>query len=245
MSYPSFGQGLSSLSRLPSGLRFSASLLAAPLLLGSLVAAPQAPAHASTINPALQSITPGTVGGNPGFTGTLGYSFTLTKPYAVTSLGFYDDLDDGLLSPHMVGIFDANTQALLVSATLPSGTATVLQNNFRWLTVPEFVLAPGSYVMGATSSGDPTTFDPFLFDGFDPVVSGGFSLDGPSLSESGSGTVVAFPTVDEGVPYGFFGANMAGHTPAPGPLPLLGAASALAWSRKMRRRLGAGRTLPS
>jgi len=215
------------------------SLLAAPLLLGALVATPQAPARAFAINPALQSITPGTVSGDPGFIGTVGYNFSLSKPYAVTSLGFYDDLDDGLLSSHMVGIFDANTQALLVSATLPSGSANPLQNGFRWLAVPEFVLAPGSYVMAATSSGDPANFDPFLYDAYDPVVSGGFSLGGASLSEGGSGTVVAYPTVDEGVPYGFFGPNMAGHTPAPGPLPVLGAASALAWSRKMRRRLGA------
>jgi len=185
------------------------------LLLGALVAAQQVPARASTINPALQSITPGTISGDPSFSGTVGYNFNLTKPYIVTSLGFYDDLDDGLLSSHMVGIFDATTQALLVSATLQSGTADLLQNGFRWLSVPEFVLAPGSYVMGATSSGDPNSFDPFLYAGVDPVVSDGFVLGTSSLSESGSGNVLAFPTIDEGVPYGFIGPNMAGRSPVP------------------------------
>ena len=218
-----------------------AALLAAPLLLGALVAPPTVQARPLTINPALQSITPGTVGGNDGFSGTAGYSFTLTKPYAVTQLGFYDDLNDGLLSSHMVGIFDASTQALLVSATLSSGSTNPLQDGFRWLSVPEFVLAPGSYVMAASLSGDPNSFDPFIFNGTNPVVSDGFVLNTASLSELGSGTVLDFPTVDEGAPYGFIGPNMAGNAPAPapGPLPVLGAASALAWSRKMRRRIGA------
>jgi hypothetical protein len=183
------------------------------LLLGALAGATQVPARASTINPALQSITPGVVGGDPGFSGTVGYNFSLTVPYTVNYLGFYDDLNDGLLSSHMVGIFDATTQALLVSATLPSGTGSVLQNGFRWESVAEVVLAPGSYVMGATTSGVPTSFDPMLYSGTDPVVSNGFVLGTSSLDESGSGTVVAFPTIDEGVPYGFFGPNMAGSVP--------------------------------
>ena len=220
-----------------------AALLAAPLLLGALVVPPTVQARPLTINPALQSITPGSVGGDPGFSGTVGYSFTLTKPYAVTELGFYDDLNDGLLSSHMVGIFDASTQALLVSATLSSGSSNPLQDGFRWLSVPEFVLAPGSYVMAASLSGDPNSFDPVIYNGTNPVVSDGFVLNTASLSELGSGTVLDFPTVDEGVPYGFIGPNMAGYAPAPapapGPLPVLGAASALAWSRKMRRRIGA------
>lgn len=216
-----------------------AALLAAPLLLGALVAAPTAPARALSINPALQAITPGTVGGNPGFTGSAGYNFNLSQPYAVTFLGFYDDLNDGLLSSHMVGIFDANTQALLVSGTVPSGTANPLQNGFRWLSIPEFVLAPGSYVIAATLSGDPASFDPFLYAGIDPVVSDGFILNSASLSESGSGTVVAFPTLDEGVPFGFFGPNMATHPVAtvPGPLPVLGAAAAFGFSRRLRKRV--------
>jgi len=83
---------------------------------------------------------------------------------------------------------------------------------------------------------DPSFFDPFIYDGVNPVVSDGFILGSASLSESGSGTVVAFPTLDEGAPFGFFGPNLAG-TPVPGPLPALGAVSALAWSRRLRHRI--------
>ena len=140
-------------------------------------------------------------------------------------------------SAHTVGIFDASSQALLVSGILPSGSAGTLQDGFRWQSIPEVLLMPGNYVMAATSSGDPASFDPFLYEGTNPVTADGFNLDGTSLSASGSGTVLSFPGYDEGLSYGFFGPNMAGYTPAPGPLPLLGAASALAWSRRLRSRL--------
>ena len=230
-------------SRLP-GLRRRASLLAAPLLLGSLVAASQAPAQALSISPALQAISPGTVGGDPSFSGSLGYSFSLSQAYVVSALGFYDEQQDGLLSSHMVGIFDATSQALLISGTVPSGSGSPLQAGFRWLSVPQQVLSPGSYVIAATSSGVPAVFDPFLYDGSDPVVIAGFSLGTASLAQAGSGSVVAFPSTDEGLPYGFIGPNFAS-PPVPGPLPVLGVAGALAWSRRLRCRLRASHNAAS
>jgi hypothetical protein len=220
--------------RLP-GLRRRVSRLAAPLLLAGLVAASQAPAQALSIRPALQAISPGSVGGDPSFSGSLGYSFNLSQPYVVSALGFYDELGDGLLSSHMVGIFDATSQALLISGTVPSGSGSPLLAGFRWLSVPQQVLNAGSYVIAATSSGDPASFDPFLYDGFDPVVSAGFSLGTASLTQAGSGFMVAFPTNNENLPYGFIGPNFA--SPVPGPLPVLGVAGALAWSRRLRCRL--------
>ena len=225
--------------RLP-GLRRRASRLATPLLLAGLVAASQAPAQALNISPALQAISPGSVGGSPSFSGSLGYNFNLGQPYVVSALGFYDELGDGLLSSHMVGIFDATTQALLISGTVPSGSGSPLLAGFRWLSVPQQVLSPGSYVIAATSSGDPASFDPFIFEGFDPVVSAGFSLGTASLAQAGSGSIVAFPNTDEGLPYGFIGPNFASQ-PVPGPLPVLGVAGSLAWSRRLRCRLRASR----
>jgi hypothetical protein len=204
------------------------------------VVASQAPARALSIVPALQAISPGSIGGDPSFSGSLGYNFNLSQPYAVSALGFYDELEDGLLSSHMVGIFDASTQALLISGTLPSGSGSPLQAGFRWLSVPLQVLNAGSYVIAATSSGDPAVFDPFLYNGFDPVLSAGFSLGTNSLSQIGSDSVVAFPNVDEGLSYGFIGPNFAS-PPVPGPLPVLGVAGALTWSRRLRLRLNAGR----
>jgi hypothetical protein len=210
-------------------------MLAGSLLLAPLALAPAAPARAFTVNPALKSITAGTIGGDPSFSGSLGFDFSLSKPYKVTALGFFDELEDGLLSYHMVGIFDAVTQNLLVSAILPKGTASLLKDGFRWISVPAQWLGAGDYVIAATTSGDPALFDPFQYDGTDPVTSPGVSLGDASLTLEGSGSVVAYPTINETLPYGFIGPNFA--SSVPGPLPLLGAASGFAWSRRLRSRV--------
>ena len=55
------------------------------------------------------------------------------------------------------------------------------------------------------------------------------------LTLEGSGSVVAYPTINETLPYGFIGPNFA--SSVPGPLPLLGAASGFAWSRRLRSRV--------
>ena len=176
------------------------------------------------------------MGGDASFTGSLGYSFTLSQPTAVSGLGFFDDQDDGLLSPHSIGLFEAGSQNLLLSTVVPAGSSAELLNGFRWMPVPMQVLNPGSYVLAATTSGDPSLFDPFLFSGFDPIEAAGFQIDPVSLSVSGSGTTVSFPTTDEALPLGFFGPNLASPAPAPAPLPLLGVGAALAWSRRLRLR---------
>ena len=129
-------------------------------------------------------------------------------------------------------------QALLISGTVPSGSGSPLLAGFRWLSVQQQVLNACSYVIAATSSGDPASFDPFLYEGFDPVVSAGFSLGTASLAQAGSGSIVAFPTNNENLPYGFIGPNFASQ-PVPGPLLVLGVAGALAWSRRLRCRLRA------
>jgi hypothetical protein len=135
-------------------------------------------------------------------------------------------------------------QALLISGTVPSGSGSPLLAGFRWLSVPQQVLNAGSYIIAATSSGDPASFDPFIFEGFDPVVSAGFSLGTASLAQAGSGFIVALPTNIENLPYGFIGPNFASQ-PVPGPLPVLGVAGALAWSLRLRCRLRASRHVVS
>jgi hypothetical protein len=74
-------------------------------------------------------------------------------------------------------------QALLISGTVPSGSGSPLLAGFRWLSVQQQVLNACSYVIAATSSGDPASFDPFLYEGFDPVVSAGFILGTASLAQ--------------------------------------------------------------
>ncbi len=168
--------------------------------------------------------------------GSLGHGFSLGVPLQISALGFLDADEDGLLATHAIGLFDAGSQTLLASASVPAGSGAWLQGGFRWVDIPLTTLPPGSYVIAATIAGDPATFDPVLFDATDPSGSTGFVMGSSSLSLAGSGTIVAFPSVDEGLPYGFVGPNLA-TSPVPGPLPLLGAGVAFRWSRRLRRRL--------
>ncbi|MFZ9752546.1 MAG: hypothetical protein ACO3B3_03185 [Cyanobium sp.] len=215
-------------------LRHRLSSLACTSLLGGAMLLAAAPALALNLRPSLPGFSGGNLGGDPSFSGSLGYSFSLNQSQTITALGFYDASEDGLLSSHGIGLYEATSQTLLASATVPAGSDSWLQNGFRWVPIPSLSLLSGSYVIAATSSGDPALFDPFLYettavDGIDGLVIG------TSLSESGSGTVVAFPSQDEGLAQGFFGPAYA-IAGTPGPLPLLGAGAALGWSRRLRLR---------
>lgn len=210
--------------------------LITPLGATLLACLPVSPAAALTLHPGLQSFTPGVVGGNENFAGTIGWDFRLERSFNIAALGFYDAEDPGLLSSHEVGIFDASSRALLVSGIVPAGTTAPLQNGFRWLSIPAVTLPAGSYVIAAVMPGTgASSFDPFFGDATDPVLAPGVVLDGKSLSGSASPASLVFPDTDEASFAGFYGPNFAEAVPTP--LPLAGAASALAWSRRLRRRL--------
>jgi hypothetical protein len=216
------------------------SLAAATLtmLAASLVASP---ARAQQIRPALQSFNSVSLGGDPSFKGTVGYRFTASTDLTVSALGYFDDLEDGLLSSHDVGIFAATSQQLLGSATIAAGSSAYLQGGFRWVAISPFTLAPGDYVIAATLPGDPTSFDPVNYSATDPVTIEGMILSSQSLTQAADPVSLVFPTVDEGVAYGFFGPGFATPVPTPGPLPLFGASAAFAWSRRLRRRTSGAR----
>lgn len=80
----------------------------------------------------------------------IGWEFSTAVPIAISGLAYFDANGDGLVDAHQVGIFDAGTSALLVSATVPSGSAGTLVNGFRTTPV-SFLLAPGRYVIGGQS----------------------------------------------------------------------------------------------
>ena len=211
--------------------------LVAPLGACLLSCLPITPAEAA-VNPALISFTPGVIGGNEDFAGTVGWDFRLERSLGVGSLGFYDAEDPGLLSSHEVGIFDATSRALLVRGTIPAGTAAPLYNGFRWLPIPSVTLPAGSYVIAAVLPGTgASSFDPFMALATDPVLIPGVVLNGKALSGAASPAALVFPDGDEDSFAGFFGPNFA---EVPGPLPLAGAATALGWSRRLRRRLRQG-----
>lgn len=82
---------------------------------------------------------------------SLGFRFTAKKDLNITALGFYDDLKDGIVGNHDVGIYDVATQQLLVSTTVvPSDPLTGF---FRYHTLGTPYVLPGGkdyYLMAVT-----------------------------------------------------------------------------------------------
>lgn len=78
---------------------------------------------------------------------SLGWSFTANTSIQVTALGFYDDLQNGLVQAHPVAIYDKATQALLASATV--SPTDPLSGYFRYvsLATPLALTAGNTYVV--------------------------------------------------------------------------------------------------
>lgn len=209
--------------------------LVASVLLGAAVVVPDG-ARAESAKPYVFPETIATVGGDPSFRGTIGYDVTLSQPLILNRLGFWDDFADGLLSSHTVSVFEGGSGALVASAVVPAGSGSLLQDGFRWISLPAIVLSPGRYVIGASMEGDPSLFDEVITDASSIATLEGvnFGPDQALISAPVAlGTPIAvnlIPTqVDGGA--GYFGPAM-----APGPLPLLGASAGWAWSRRLRAR---------
>jgi hypothetical protein len=83
---------------------------------------------------------------------TLGYAFTVSSPIRGTDLGVWDSGNDGFTDPHAVGIW-TSTGTLLAQTTITAGTPGKLTNGFRYLPIAPFILAPGTYTIGARYKG--------------------------------------------------------------------------------------------
>jgi hypothetical protein len=162
--------------------------------------------------------------------GTYGWTFTLSLPVVVQDLGYFDFGGNGLSVSHDVGIWDSGG-TLLVSATVPSGTAGFLQDNFRYTSATAVLLPIGTYTIGG--------FDPESADGI--IVSASITTASGityGASRSISGASLIFPTGDvhaNGDSY--FGPNFtfaAVPEPATTGLFLLGGAVAYAIARRRR-----------
>jgi hypothetical protein len=81
---------------------------------------------------------------------TIGWSFEVVEPIQVGWLGFYDQGDDGLREPHLVGIWDGDGQ-LLTSALVEAAQQQPLVGSYRYSSVDAVLLLPGdTYIIGAT-----------------------------------------------------------------------------------------------
>ena len=177
---------------------------------------------------------------------TLGWSFTVNQPIAVTALGFFDDAlspfgTTGLKQDHLVSLWTAGgtllTQTTITNASTPVASTAA---DGRWLfnDIPAVILTPGTYVIGALNSASAqcATCDYFRY--LDTATtSSAITFIEARENVSGNG----FPsTKDSARNAGYFGPDFA-FTPVPEPsmgilvgtMGLIGIGGAL-WRRSRR-----------
>ena len=132
-----------------------------------------------------------------------GWEFTLSSSVNVTALGVFDFGADGLSISHDVGIFDASTQALLTSATVPAGTAGFLDSGFRYVSLASSVnLGPGEYVIMMTMPKSNTDYQ--------HIEVSSETTSSPVTyvnSQFSNGSTLAYPTDEGAFAPGIFGPN--------------------------------------
>ena len=137
---------------------------------------------------------------------TFGWSFSVSDPIQVTQVGFWDGdnsvfdgpTGDGLLESHLVTIW-TSTGVQLAEGTVPSGTAGMLADGFRYTSlVSPILLVPGDYVIGAYTENPALDHMAFVA----PIITA------PEISYTGSREAVgdAFPA-PSGATRGIFGPN--------------------------------------
>jgi hypothetical protein len=119
--------------------------------------------QSSQASPTTALTFPSQPGTTAGFVnGTDGWEFIPVVDIQVTTLGYYDDSVNGLLTSHTVGILDTATQAL-VTPTVAVNSASTLDGLFRFESIAPVLLHTGQTytVAGATVFPfDPEVFNP-------------------------------------------------------------------------------------
>lgn len=161
---------------------------------------------------------------------SLGFTFTANTTFNVTSLGYYDDLGDGFLTAHDVGIFQGDGASgpgpLLASTTLAAGTSGTLgANDFRYQAIAPLTLIAGQTYTIAGLSPNIGTNDAWVYGGPSEVT--GFSvnpditipLDAARFIYLPPGGVLTDPS-DHFSDYQFYAVNFNGPTSIPEPAAL-------------------------
>jgi len=82
-----------------------------------------------------------------------GWEFRTKAPITVTHLGLYDGCDNGFDIAHPIGLWRESDSALLASGTISPGTVDPLLDHFRYIDIPDVLLAVGQdYVVGYYSA---------------------------------------------------------------------------------------------
>ena len=158
----------------------------------------------------------------------IGWQFSVSSPVTVSGLAYYDLGSNGLTQSHQVGIWDSRSSTLLVSATVPSGTAASLVDAYRVAPV-SYALGVGTYVIGGFTSGS----DSSIMEALSAVSAAGISyLEERQLSTSS----FEMPTSHSGSDIGIFGPNFTVASAVPEPVTVLLLGSGLVGLVGVRRR---------
>jgi PEP-CTERM motif-containing protein len=177
-----------------------------------------------------------TVTGN----GTYGFAFTAKTIQTIQALGVYDNGNDGLAGPAMVGLWviDPNgNETLLAEADVPAGTGGKLIDAFRYVAIAPVTLDTNPLVTYLVASYQPS--DPIT--SFNTGTGGTATLD-PYIAaiydyEAADSNGLIFPNVSQGRQGGFLGANFTTDAiAAPEPASLVVLGSGLAGLTSLRRR---------
>jgi hypothetical protein len=143
----------------------------------------------------------------------LGWEFYTDNAITVGALGVFQDATEiGLADSYAVGLW-SSSGTLLADATVASGTAAPLVDQFRYATVTPVTLAAGQYYyVGALY---PDGNDPLVFpdDATDLTNGPGITFDGATYA---AGASLTAPTSHIGT-YGYFGPNIEELVPTPLP----------------------------
>jgi hypothetical protein len=147
---------------------------------------------------------------------TVGWAFAIPVQHGqqvlVTALGVYDERGDGLAGAHPIGLWknfgDRNSAELLVTATVPAGTAAQLIGDYRYTSITPVILPPGLMAIGSHYRSGSSDLSPRPVTGeFAPELTflgSAVSLPGPELTVPSAG----IPRGAEGLPnYEFFPVN--------------------------------------
>lgn len=169
-----------------------------------------------------------------------GFAADASGTAQINQLGFYDDGGDGLLVAHDVGLYHyTGVFTLIAKATIPAGTGALLQDGYRWVSIPTVTLTDGTqggdyYELIASQGpdvwwdgGGTTIVNPF--GNFPPGPPGdGFNVGSPMPAVGGTSSLsLGGPS--------FGGPNMGFATPEPSSLVLLAFGLALFGLRNIRR----------
>src|SRR5262249_11557765 len=113
---------------------------------------------------------------------TLGTEFTVGPQDLILSrLGVYDQVGDGLITSHPVGVWRVSAEALIASATVPGGRVALLVESWRFVALgaPSLLTANTTYRIAALETIPP-----------DGIPVGGTFLTGPGIASASPGSVL-------------------------------------------------------